>query len=372
MSNQNVSGLNNGFLKIRIYFGILVVGSWFLFYISNSICYGYISVGESGEESNDNSSKQSLLYDSKTYDAVNKGILLLSNLQNEDGSWGTGRANKTGHVGVTAIVGISFLSSGYLPDEGKFSGVLKKAVKYVLGKQQENGLIVSGRTLSAPMYSHAFCTIFLSSLVGHQKNDVGVYKALEKAVKLIIYAQNNSGGWRYTPGTNESDLSVTVCQILALQLAQKVGIDVPSVVFDNALQYVLSCKDEGGGFRYQSDWGHTSLPLTGGALSALTFLDYRDKNIISDSIEFIKLYQPYGKKKLYGHLGYSLMWGALGAKYSGETFWREYYPPVKETLLEGQNEDGSWADESVGDIYGTAMAINILNIALEYLPLYIR
>ena len=39
------------------------------------------------------------------------------------------------------------------------------------------------------------------------------------AVRCIQNAQNREGGWRYLPGAEDADMSVTVCQVMALRAA---------------------------------------------------------------------------------------------------------------------------------------------------------
>ena len=56
-----------------------------------------------------------------------------------------------------------------------------------------------------------------------------VREKLHQAVKLILDSQNGEGGWRYTPGSRDADLSVTICQIMALRAARNAGIAVPQV-----------------------------------------------------------------------------------------------------------------------------------------------
>ena len=39
-------------------------------------------------------------------------------------------------------------------------------------------------------------------------------------------------------------------------------------------------------------------------------------------------------------------------------------------MLEAQGEDGGWKDTSVGDAYGTAMSLIILQMPKRYLPIF--
>ena len=47
-----------------------------------------------------------------------------------------------------------------------------------------------------------------------------LHEVLTRAVQLIIETQNAEGGWRYHPHRADADLSVTICQIMALRAAR--------------------------------------------------------------------------------------------------------------------------------------------------------
>jgi len=49
---------------------------------------------------------------------------------------------------------------------------------------------------------------------------------LVRAVQLMKSAQNREGGWRYQPKPADADLTVTVCQLQALQAVRDAGIAV--------------------------------------------------------------------------------------------------------------------------------------------------
>ena len=72
------------------------------------------------------------------------------------------------------------------------------------------------------MYSHGFGTLFLAEAYGMTRRPE-IREKLEKAVRLIIDTQNSEGGWRYQPVRRDADLSVTICQINALRAARNAG-----------------------------------------------------------------------------------------------------------------------------------------------------
>ena len=83
------------------------------------------------------------------------------------------------------------------------------------------------------MYSHGFATLFLAECYGMSKR-TELRDKLSLAVKLIVNSQNKEGGWRYYPKKEDADISVTVCQVMALRAAHNAGIHVPKETIDRA------------------------------------------------------------------------------------------------------------------------------------------
>src|SRR5207237_6421335 len=124
-----------------------------------------------------------------------------------------------------------------------------------------------------PMYGHGFATLFLAEVYGmvnEPKLRNEVRDTLHDAVQLIISSQNHEGGWRYQPRAADADLSVTICQIMALRAARNAGIAVPKSCADKCTEYVKKCQDPfSGGFRYQAFAGPPGFARTAAGVVAL-------------------------------------------------------------------------------------------------------
>ena len=93
---------------------------------------------------------------------------------------------------------------------------------------------------------------------------------LAKAVKLIVNTQNKEGGWRYNPQRDDADISVTVCQVMALRAAHNAGLFVPKETIDRAIEYVKRCQNADGGFMYMpSAGGESGFPRSAAAVVGL-------------------------------------------------------------------------------------------------------
>ena len=160
--------------------------------------------------------------------AVNRGLAALAQMQNSDGSFGRGRYGL--HVGIAAICALAFMADGHLPGRGRYGTNVRKALDFVLDGATETGLLAA-ETSHGPMYGHGFATLFLGEIYGMNPSDERVRDALGRAVRLIVDSQNEEGGWRYNPVPLDADVSVTICEIMALQVQGGTfrGLGVPAL-----------------------------------------------------------------------------------------------------------------------------------------------
>jgi Squalene-hopene cyclase C-terminal domain len=228
------------------------------------------------------------------------------------------------------------------------------------------------------MYGHGFGTLFLAEVAGMVQDKAlreQTNACLRRAVKLIIDSQNKEGGWRYVPDGREADISVTICQIMALRAARNAGVEVPKKKFDFCVEYVKSCQDRRGGwFRYMLQGGapgpQQAFARTAAGVVALYSAGIYDGENVEAGLQFLMRNKPgtgVGFKPdihyFYGH------YYAVQAMYTaGGTYWSEWYPAIRDELLANQRSDGNWPDQ-ICTHYGTAMACLILQIPNNYLPI---
>jgi hypothetical protein len=336
--------------------------------------------------------------------AVERGLAWLAGRQNPDGSWtgdigyklnsGYRETGVGGHVGVTALAGTAFLAGGHMPGRGEYATTLTRALDFVLGSVQEDGYVTRNGTR---MYSHAFATLFLAEVYGMtHRSDVRI--KLQRAVDFIVDTQNAEGGWRYVPFSPESDMSIVVCQVIALRAARNIGIRVPRSTIDRAARYVVDSAiteesqrdfrgmyvDEIGAFHYQKGKGsRSSFPLTAAGVTALHGLGIYSDEAIRRGLDYLRrnltaFNMQFGRNEQghyffwYGHYyGVQAMYTA-GTAYQ-VNYWEPYFEDVRRELLGLQREDGSWPNSvGPGPAFGTAMAVLILEIPYRYLPIFQR
>ena len=308
-------------------------------------------------------------------EAVRKGFEYLRRQQKTDGAFGQGRFGQ--HVGVTSLCAIAFMADGNVPGRGDFSEQVEKALNFVLSHSTETGLLVSDQT-HGPMYGHGFATLFLGEIYGMNRDDDRVRDALVRAVQLIVASQNNEGGWRYNPVPDDADVSVTICQVMALRSARNAGIKVPKSTIDDATRYVRACQNADGGFRYMKDLGGSAWPRTAAGVASLFYAGVYEDQSIERGLDYLRQHAfPRGNAAGIGggfsqpHYFYGHYYAVQAMYLAGGDRWKDWWPAIRDELLAKQGADGSWTDPQ-GDAYGTAMALIVLQMPKRYLPIFQR
>lgn len=357
--------------------------------------------GLTGQEVLRRGTSNDALIDAPLRAAVKRGLDWLQENQHEDGYWAeyvgyklntdyeTLDPNPQPHVGVSALALMSFLAGGHLPNRGEYGTNVRAGLDFVLSCAKDDGQITENGTR---MYSHAFATLFLAEIYG-MVDRPEVRRTLQRAVDLIVDSQNAEGGWRYRPFARESDMSITVCQVLALRSARNVGIHVPLTTIRNAQNYVYRSAvrsndrtyhyygrgrfgDDGGSFRYQNrDQTRATFPLTAAGVTTLYAAGEYESPIIDNAIEYLDRRRGSFSDDWEGH--YFFYYGhyyAVQAYYvTGDPKWTRYFRDIKAQLLRMQRPDGSWPCRAgPGQAFSTAVATLILQIPLQYLPIFQR
>ncbi len=311
--------------------------------------------------------------------AVGLGLKLLAKRQNDDGSYGSGPAR--GNVGICALAGMAFLAVGSTPGRGPYGTNVDRCIDYILANAQPSGFINGPDTaMHGEMFKHGFATLFLAECYGMTQRPE-LRETITRAVKLIAAVQNEEGGWRYQPRSDDgADMTVTTCQVIALRAAKNAGIYVPSATIDAATAYIKRGQNPDGGFMYMivgsdiaEDPRASRFPRSAAAVTALYAIGLHDGPEISKGLDYLMGFVPAkGKRSDIGYYYY-------GQYYAAQAFWQAggkrfelWFPAVRDDLIAKQQDDGSWPSTGESEDCTTAMACIALQTPNNLLPIQQR
>lgn len=309
----------------------------------------------------------------ETKAAIDRGLAYLAQHQDRDGAW-SNRGTYGGYpVAMTGLAGVAMLMDGNTTTQGRYAAQVDRAVRYLLRSNTASGLIAREGLEARPMYGHGFAALFLSQVHGMVENpsrNDEIHDMLYNAVELTGRAQSRLGGWYYTPDSTMDEGSVTITQVQALRSCRNAGVAVPKDIIDTAMEYLAQSQNTDGGIRYSlSQHGGASRPAITAAAVCCWFNGGEYENPrAKKALEYCK--QVFGAGQLdRGHDFYAHFYMAQALYTSKDPFWDEYYRQRRDYLLAQQRSDGSWFGDGVGDIYGTAIALTILQMPFNKLPI---
>jgi hypothetical protein len=274
------------------------------------------------------------------------------------------------------LAGLAFMADGHVPGRGEYGEQVRKALEFVLSSATETGLIAADAS-TGPMYGHGFATLFLGEVYGMTQGGGDtkladrVHQALVRACRLIERTQNEEGGWRYNPVPYDADVSVTICQVMGLRSARNAGIEVPKATVDKAVEYVRRCQNPDGGFKYQAEQGMSAWPRSAAGVASLYYAGIYEDDALKKGVEYLlRNAMPNSPSRAETHYFYGIYYTVQSMYLAGGRPWGMYWPAIRDELLKRQGASGSWADPSVGPVYGTSMALIVLQMPKRYLPIF--
>ena len=326
-------------------------------------------------------SKRPPLITAEVEKAVDKANAFLDRTQSKDGSWRARSGYGSYPTAMTALAGLGLMAGGNTPVEGKYSQNVRRAIDYIVlqgERNKETGLIAVPSEEMRPMYGHGFSMLFLGEAYGMERDpdrQERIRKVLDKAVTLTGRSQSGPGGWLYTPESGGDEGSVTVTQIQGLRSIRNAGIKVPKEIIEKACKYIENSANPDGGIRYRASQGGSSRPpITAAAVAVMYNAGKYENPVAEKSLNYLKkMMKGGGANSVFGgHNFYATLYCAQAMYLSSDENWKEYFPSVRDHLLRTQSNDGSWMGDSVGETYGTAIALIVLQLPYGHLPILQR
>jgi len=316
---------------------------------------------------------------------VNKALKWLASVQNPDGSWGTA-GEKAAYTGMALLV---FLAHGETPFSEDYGATVQNAMKWL-----SDTVINSEDGRMGRAYSHGIATYALSESYAMTKIPF-LRIAMEKAVAVIIYGQQNGGGFDYYYKKGERwDNSVSGWQFQALKAAYVAGASNEGL--DNAIRKAISFERRSaysnGKFGYASAGsggnmtgvGTVTLQLLGGSRTPEC-----KKGVETIGTERLKKYQEVAKDPrkwneiagacLYGqYYETQAMFNSQADPSIGKKYWNEWQKVFENVLIRHQQPEGYWevakghgmGPDLNGRILSTCWSALQLEVYYRYLPTF--
>jgi hypothetical protein len=294
---------------------------------------------------------------------------------------------------MTSLALMGLASVGHMPDdptpEGQACG---RALRYVVEgiEPDENGYL--GRSDRSRMYGHGIITLMLAEMIGHapdEATDKRMHGMLKGAVQLILRSQQvpkseaNRGGWRYEPSSSDSDISVSVWQVMSLRAAKNAGFEVPKEGIDNAVAYIKRSyrverdsngnpKSDAAAFSYEPYGGRQTFSTTAAGLLSLQVCgQYETPEVLGSANWLLKSPPEINEPWFF----YGCYYYAQGMYQRGGDHAATARQKTEQTLIAAQSPDGSWYprngnEKSAGAVYATSLALLSLSVHHHFLPIY--
>lgn len=294
---------------------------------------------------------------------------------------------------ISAMVIMALSSVGHMPTDPTPEGrAVAKAMKFMVDSIVPNDEGYLGISDRSRMYGHGIMSLMYAEMVGQSQDeemDRKIRARLKRAIDLIMRSQDvnkseaNRGGWRYEPGSSDSDISVSVWQVMALRAAKNAGLDVPKEAVDKAVAYIKRSyrsdrnpdgtpKDMEAAFSYEPYGGRQTFSTTAaGILSLQVCAQYEAPEVIGGAAYLLK--NPPAPSEPW--FFYGTYYYAQGMYQRGGEQASIARQKTEQMLLELQQPNGSWQprngnERSAGPVYATALALLSLSVHHHFLPIY--
>ncbi len=322
-------------------------------------------------------------------DAIDRGLAYLLEHQRDDGSI---RNNDQHATAMTSLALMALASVGHMPaDQTPEGQTMRRALEFVLRDSQVRSRVDGyfGQADGSRMYGHGIITLMLTEMLGQTGDDQMdqlVHERVDDAIEVILRSQQvnkperHRGGWRYNTNSSDSDLSVTVWQLMALRSAAEAGIDVPSEAIDQAVAYLQRSyvdrdNNGSGGFRYMNESSRSpEYSTTAAGLLAMQVAGQYDAPQTRGAIQHLERNHAEDERN-HRWWYYGTYYYAQGMHQAGPPYDAQARDITARMMLGRQQNDGSFRgqDSDRGTpIYSTSLAILSLSVQHHFLPIYQR
>lgn len=323
--------------------------------------------------------------------AVAKGQAWIIKHQGPNGNWSLDGFSADGHcrctgagqnnnIAATALCLLPLLGAGETHKNPKamYGKQVEKALTYLIGRQARDGDFGGG------MYAHGLASIAICEAYG-LTSDPRLKGPAQRAINFIRAAQNDNGGWRYKPRSQDSDTSVVGWQVMALKSGQMAGLEVDDAknpTLSKATKWLDSCQtSDGGGYGYTNSQATPTMSAVG--LLCREYLGWGPRNPgLIAGVSRLRQTPPGSINSLYYYY-----YATQVLHHVGGDAWEFWNPKMRDMLIKKQDQGtdakyehqrGSWSPSgdphggAGGRIMTTSLALLTLEVYYRHLPLYRR
>jgi len=308
--------------------------------------------------------------------AIGLGLEWFTRNQEPDGRWEMSKHDSNSRYN-TAGAGLALLCYyGWgikHKDNSAHARAQAKAIDWLIKQQKPDGDLRGKQ--GGRMYCHGIAAIALCEAYGLTK-DPKLKAPAELAIKFILNAQHEAGGWRYEP-KQAGDLSVTGWQYMALHSARMADLPVPEEAFVKTRKYLDTVAGGriGGRYGYMGKGnGPPAMTATGMFLRQLD-LAPPDNPAQVESAAYLKanMLKPGGVRQYYDYYATLSLYQHQGP------IWKEWNENLKKIYVATQKQNGaqkgSWDPQSPhvatgGRVLSTGLSVLSLEVYYRLLPMY--
>jgi hypothetical protein len=304
-----------------------------------------------------------------------KGLQFLAKTQTENGDW---RDGQTG-PGVTGMGLMAFLASGEDPNYGLYSNNVRRAVRSIVAGQD-----ASTGYFGHSMYHHGFAMLALAEAYGsvddrqvwtETRKGRSIGASLELAVRAAITSQkkNPTGGWRYSPDSNDADTSVSGAVLVGLLAARNAGIEVPDENIDRAISFYTKMTSASGQVAYAGEIGGFSESIARISIGSLVYSLARRKDLpqFKSTLNYLKDKIEFTGRSGFGYEDYQRYYQSQALFQGDLETWKKWNKLLVQQLKAAQQPDGSIPGQ-LGNTIGTSLSLLALALNYKFLPIYER
>ena len=307
----------------------------------------------------------------ETDKAIKTGLAWLARTQNADGSFGSGTYR--GNIAVTSLAGLAFMASGSSPGRGPYGAQIDKALVYVMDNTSPSGFIavVGVVDARADVFARLRHAVPGRSL-RHDAPARDPREAPEGRPADHRHPEQRGGLAVPAGAARRRPLGDDLPDQRAAGGAERGAVSCPRRRSTACIRYVKQSQNPDGGFRYMLQGGASAFPRSAAGVVALQSAGEYDSKEVRDGIAYLRQYiREIKLGNRYSHYFYGHYYAAQAMWLRGGDDWAEWYPAIRDELLKRQSPSGYWTD-SICNEYGTAMALIILQIPNNYLPIFQR